>query len=166
VSTSPSLRRLASAPIALALVLSIAGSAAAGAFVDNWSWTDEVIVLGIGQEDCLDAENVDAELTLVSSGVGKYVESGQAVRYMVAARGSFILDPVDPALPTYTGTFSRGFVYTAGWASGELREGFSERLAITGTAPDGSRLVSIVGFHAGFTPTGMTHEFLNITCGA
>lgn len=159
-------RTLPALAAALAIsTLSVTTTLAAPAYVEVDRWSDEVRELGIGEEACLASSNLEASLTLVSSGTAGYRETATGYQLMAAVHGTFTLDPVDPALPTYTGSFARGYVFSASWASGELRELFSDRLVLNGTAPDGSRMVSVVSFHAGLTPSGAEHGFVRTACG-
>jgi hypothetical protein len=86
----------------------------------------------------------------------------EAVHVTYTTVGTYVLDPDDPALPTYSGRF-------LDHGSGNFNRGAFEDSVTFKTiahAPDGSHLRSDVHFQFAVTPQGVTHSiyFQTIDC--
>lgn len=154
--------RLALLLASLAAITSLAATPAlAGAYAVTWHWTMEEQDLGAGLEPCLPSENWGATLTITTSGKGHITETNGTSLFSGSQHGTFVLDPDDPALPTYTGMYRDNISYNFN----AYGESFVLLTTIVGSGEDGSRLVSVARIKATVTRNGLVLEFIDTACG-
>ena len=134
----------------------------AGAIVERFSWQQEFNDLGAGREPCLPGEDKGAALTIVVSGRAQVVETGSTYLFSGSQHGTFVLDPDDPELPTYSGMYRDSISFNLHEPYGES---FVMTVTLVGHAADGSRLASNARFKATLTQAGLLLAFIKLACG-
>jgi hypothetical protein len=92
-----------------------------------------------------------AEITITYNGVFHITETANGTHVTGTLTGTFVADPLDPSLPTYTGRFTQWF----GGNDNANMDNMTVTFSVRGRAEDGSR----VNFHVVAHVTAGTIDF-------